>query len=350
MWQVIGQEKAVHLLKRSLEKDAFAHAFIFSGPPHVGKMTLAVDMARALNCEAGDSPCGECSSCRRIIQGKHADVQVINLENSTENDETRKATEISIKRIRQLQHSASLPPFEGKYKIFIIDEAELLSTEAANCLLKTLEEPEERIVFILLTGNTEMLLQTVVSRCQKLALSPMPAEDIAAKLKNTYAVEAKKAKLLSRLCYGCIGWAISAALDDKIIEQYFEDRQSILEITDGSCEERFAYAEKLARQFSQKRKDTQRILQLWLDIWRDLLLVKSGSASEIINIDIEEKINEMAEGYSLGDIRRFIGGIQAADRQLKRNANPRLVLEVLMLDIPGKIKERVESQVCYGRE
>jgi len=343
MWQVIGQEKAVHLLKRSLEKEAFAHTLLFSGPPHIGKMTLAMDFARALNCQAEESPCGECSICQRITQAKHADVQVIGLENNAENGEAKKQTEIGIERIRQMQHSASLPPFEGDYKVFIIDGAELLSIEAANCLLKTLEEPADRVVFILLTKNTELIPQTVVSRCQKLALKPMSAEAVAEELVNKYNTEPQKARLLSRLCHGCIGWAISASVDDKVMEQYFEKRQAILEIMGSSCEDRFNYAGRLARQFSQKKQDVQQELEIWLDIWHDLLLAKSGSACNIMNTDIEEKINEMTDGYSLGGIRCFIGAIQAAGEQLKRNASPRLVLEVMMLDIPRKARERVRG-------
>ncbi len=343
MWQVIGQEKALHLLKRSLEKESFTHALLFNGLPHIGKMTLAMDIARALNCKAGDPPCGECDICRKISRGKHADVQVINLDSDNENGETGKKTEIGIESIRKLQHSASLPPFEGRYKVFIIDGADLLSIEAANCLLKTLEEPADRIVFILLASNTELIPPTVISRCQKITLKPMAAESIAAEITERYNTEAQQARLLSRLCHGCIGWAISAALDDKIIEQYFEKRQAILEIIESNCEERFDYAGKLARQFSQKRQDTQKILEMWLDIWRDLLLVKSGAGGDIINIDIEEKIRAMAEDYSLAAIRRFISGIQAASGQLKRNASPRLVLEILMLDIPAKARERVKG-------
>jgi len=139
MWRVIGQERMVSLLRRSLDKGIVAHAYLFTGPPHIGKMTLALDLARALNCEATKPPCGECVSCQKIDQGKHADVQIIGLNSINDTSGDKRQAEISIDQIRQLQHSANLPPFEGRCKVFIIDRAEFLSIEAANCLLKTLD-------------------------------------------------------------------------------------------------------------------------------------------------------------------------------------------------------------------
>src|SRR3990172_564534 len=185
MWQVIGQTKAVSLLQRSLEIDSLAHAYLFVGPAHVGKMTLALNLAQALNCEAAQPPfgeaqgrpCGECLSCQRIALGKHADVQVMSLNGETSEENRAK---ISVEQIERLQHSVSLPPFEGRYKVFIIDGAEFLSIGAANRLLKTLEEPVGKVIFILLTADEKLLLPTVVSRCHPLQLflmSPVQIED-----------------------------------------------------------------------------------------------------------------------------------------------------------------------------
>jgi DNA polymerase-3 subunit delta' len=341
MWQVIGHNRAVSLLQRSLEKGTTTHAYLFVGPPHAGKMTLAMNLAQALNCEAGQMPCGQCASCRKIARGKHADVRVIDLTSNSENGEDKNRTEIGIEQIRQLQHSASLPPFEGRNKIFIIDGAEMLSVEAANCLLKTLEEPVAGVVFVLLAADTALLPETVVSRCQCLELKPMPVDEAEAALAGLQGIEPQPAKLLSRLCHGCIGWAIEAAGNDELLNQYRENRDSILDIISAGFNERFDYASRLAVQFSQKREYVRQILNLWLDLWRDLLLIKAGSAEAITNIDIEIKMKELAGEYSLADIRRFIGSLQAARQQLWRNASPRLVLEVLMLDISQKRKEGV---------
>ena len=135
MWQVVGHRRAVSLLRRGLEKGTLAHAYLFTGPPRVGKMALALNLAQALNCEAAEPPCSRCPSCLKIASAKHADVQIIALTSAADADDAKTRAEISIDQIRQLQHSASLPPFEGRYKVFIIDGAELLSIGAANCLL-----------------------------------------------------------------------------------------------------------------------------------------------------------------------------------------------------------------------
>jgi len=177
------------LLQQSLERKAVAHAYLLVGPSHVGKMTLALDLARALNCEAAEPPCGVCDSCQKIGAAKHADVQIIGLPGDGDSAGTKSRAEIGIDRVRQMQHSASLPPFEGRYKVFIIDGAELLSHEAANCLLKTLEEPAEKVIFILLTTNERLLLATVISRCQRLELPPLPAAEVEAALNSRWDVE-----------------------------------------------------------------------------------------------------------------------------------------------------------------
>jgi len=341
MWQVVGQSRVVSLLQRSLEKGVLAHAYLFIGPPHVGKMTLALNLAQALNCEGADKPCGQCLSCQKIAQSKYADVQIIGLDYTSEANEVKTRTEIGIDQIRQVQHSASLPPFEGKYKIFIIDGAELLSIEAANCLLKTLEEPVGRVVFLLLTTSPGLLPDTVVSRCQQLELLPLSSDEVENALTSQWGIEPQKAKLLSRLCHGCLGWALSAALGDEMLKQYCERRDNLLDIINAGYEERFTYVAQLAAQFSQRRGFVQEVLNIWLDFWRDLLLIKADFAEAITNVDIEKTLTDLAIGFSLAEIRAFIRGIQAAKQQLKQNANPRLVLEGLMLNMPERKRERV---------
>jgi len=338
MWQVVGQERAVSFLQRSLEKGNLAHAYIFTGPPHVGKMTLALNLAQALNCQENASPCGLCNSCQKIAQGKHADVQTIGLLSTPEADETKARAEISIDQIRQLQHSASLPPFEGQYRAFIIDGAESLSIEAANCLLKTLEEPVGRVVFILLTTSTSLLPETVVSRCQRLELHPLSSGEVENALVTGSGVGPEKAKLLARLSRGCFGWAVSAALSEDLLKQYYEIRDKLVDIINADYEGRFNYAAQLANQFSQRRGSVKEVLDLWLDLWRDLLLGKAGFGEAITNINLEDTLVELACDFSLTEVRDFIGSINQAQQQLRQNASPRLVLEVLMLDMPRRKK------------
>ena len=349
MWSMIGQTKAVSLLQRSLKTDSLAHAYLFVGPAHVGKMTLALNLAQALNCEAAEPPCGQCASCQKIVSAKHADVQIIDLSQNKDLTEAENRAKISVDQIEQLQHSASLPPFEGRYRVYIIDGAELLSAGAANRLLKTLEEPVGKIVFILLTINERLVPATVVSRCQRAELLPLAVTEVEAALNRTWGIESQKAELLARLSHGCLGWAV----DDGLLQQRTERLDKLLDIINGDFEERIAYVVRLTTQFSQNRGLVQEVLDLWLDWWRDLLLVKVGLSDAVTNIDRVTTLIDMVKNYRLVQIRTFIDSIRAAGEQLKQNANPRLVLEVLMVSIPEAERHNegqsvAQFEVKYG--
>src|SRR4030042_440769 len=213
MWQTIGQTEALALLKHSLGTGNLAHAYLLVGAPHIGKTTLALDLARAVNCQGGEPPCGECQSCLRIADGKHTDITIISLNSARDSGDTKSRVEISIDDIRGLQHDASLPPFEGKCKVFIIDGAEYLSAEAANCLLKTIEEPPPQIMILLLATDTVRILPTVASRCQRVELKPMSIADMEKILAESHGVDSDKSRLVSRLSEGCLGWALTASID-----------------------------------------------------------------------------------------------------------------------------------------
>ncbi len=334
MWQIIGQDRAVSLLQRSLETGSVSHAYMFIGPAHSGKMTMAIDLAKALNCEGVEKPCGQCEPCRKITDLKHADVQVVGIAADDPSTESKSKTEISIEQIRQIQHTASLPPFEGKYRIYIIENAELLSVEAANALLKTLEEPESKIVFVLLVTDSGLLPETVVSRCQPVEFISVPSLTITESLISKWGIHPEKAKLLARLSRGRFGWAVSAAQDERLIEQRSEMVETMLDTIDSDIETRFTLCTQLASKFSSDRKYVFERLDILLDLWRDMLLLKTDLLDDITNIDRKDELMRMTSERSLSAIGRFIQTIRRANIELKQNANPRLVLEVLMLDLP----------------
>lgn len=327
MWQVIGQDKLLSLLDYSLRTDTIAHAYLLVGPQHVGKGTLAVNLAQALNCDGPEPPCGQCRSCQRILEGKHADVTHLSLDSKTE---------IGIDDIRGLQRLANLPPYEGKCKVFMIYDAEHLSTEAANSLLKILEEPPPRVVWLLLAAEEERLLPTVISRCQRLELKPVPSERVRETLVSSYNVDADKAKLLTNLCHGCPGWALSALANDDILEQRSQRIARLVSLLTANLEQRFAYAQELAGQFSQKRRAAVETIGIWLDWWRDLMLIKGGCKEAIINADYELTLEEQARELSLGEIEDFLGRLRVLQEEMAKNVNPRLALEWLMLSLPGR--------------
>jgi DNA polymerase-3 subunit delta' len=335
MWTVIGQDKAVTFLQKSLEKGSLAHAYLLAGLPHVGKMTLAVNLAMAINCESPERPCGQCTACLRIAAGKHADVQVIELSQIVDAEGDSK-TKISVEQVDQILHSVNLAPYEGKYKVFIIDGVEFMSIGAANRLLKTIEEPVQNVIFILLASNESLVPATIVSRCQRLELLPVPGEIIARGLIEKHQVATEKAKLLSRIAGGCFGWALSAAQDDALVQQRTEWLDAWREMFDADYDRRFTFAAKLVEKYTQNRSIVQQKLDLLLGWWHDLLLVKADCAKDIVNIDYEKELQKMAAGYSLRQIRAFIDRIQSAKEQLRFNTNQQLVMEVLMLHIPEK--------------
>ncbi len=333
MWQIIGQGRAVSLLQQSLKAGRLAHAYLLVGPQHVGKMTLAIKLAQALNCEAEEKPCLECTACKKIAAGSHADIQVIGLSLNEDETETKV---IKIEQIRDVLHMASLPPFEGKHKVFIIDGAELMSTDAANCLLKTLEEPEARVTFILLTTNDRLLLPTVLSRCQRLELAPLPIQEEAEALVSGRNIAPERARLLAGLSHGCPGWALAAAQDEGTLQNRNEEMVKIAGAINGDLEGRFEYVDKLASGFNKDRGAVYETLDRWLDYWRDLLLVRLGSEATVTNIDRRQELAETAGGYRITQIKDFIESIRRTAEMLKQNVNARLALEVMMLDIPIK--------------
>jgi DNA polymerase-3 subunit delta' len=335
MWRTLGQPKTVDLLQRADRLGAISHAYLLVGPPQVGKMTLALDLAMTMNCssEKETRPCGKCVSCVKIAAGKHSDIQIIDLNQNLDPEETKEKKLIGIGQINDVLHSANLPPFEGRHRFYIINEAGNLSLDAANRLLKTLEEPPARVTFILLTANLRLIPATIISRCQKLMLTRMRTTEIEKVLVTNWQVEEPKARLLARLSHGSLGWAIETAQDGKLLEERQELFEKMLAVVKAGYSERFAAASQLALQFGKKRDTVYATLESWIEWWRDILLVKTGCHSDIINIDNLADFTEVAGGLSLFQIKDTINKINEALQQLKINVNSRLVMEALMLNM-----------------
>lgn len=340
MWQVRGQDKILALLNHSLEEQNIAHAYLLVGPSHVGKRTLALNLAQALNCNDPHPPCGQCRSCRRIIEGKHADVTVIDLDlcrrisKETDPEDTISRTQIGISCIKELQRLANLPTYEGRYKVFIFEEAESLSTAAANSLLKILEEPPPNVVWLLLAAEERRLLPTITSRCQRLELKPMPQKLLKQTLTEFYNIEPDKAELLAHLCHGRLGWVLSTLADDGILFQRSQTIDRLIPLLTASLGQRFAYAQELATQFSQERKPVMEIMETWLSWWRDLMLIKSKCKEAITNVDYEAVLEKQASNLYPSEIKDFANNLLLTEEQIFRNVNARLAFESLMLNMP----------------
>ena len=335
MWQTVGQEYIIRFLTESMQRQRLAHAYLFVGPPQVGKMTLALDLARALNCGEADAPCGVCRTCQRITQGKHPDVIIINKNTGRDSADRKKATDISIDAIRDfVQKGVSLPPYEGKYKVYIIEDADLLSVEAANCLLKTLEEPPPYVILILLTSNEGALLPTIVSRCQRLELKPIPLTIIEKRLATIPGLASEKITLLAKLSGGCLGKALLAAGDDSLLSAREARLNEFAALLNQGWEERLSYIQQLP----SARQEVAEVLALWISWCRDVLLLKYNCVEAITNLDRSADLKAWAGMLTITEVKDFIDCLNAAVANLAYNANLRLLLEVVMLDMPRKEK------------
>jgi DNA polymerase-3 subunit delta' len=327
MWQLTGHSRATTLLQQSLRNGQLSHAYLFVGPARVGKFTLALNLAQAVNCDSENRPCQECTSCRRIATSKHSDIHIVDLISVEKK-------EIGIRQIAEMQTAAHLPPFEGKYKVFIFDRAEMLSHEAANSLLKTLEEPPPNTLIILLTTKESALLPTITSRCQRVELRPLPLGTVRDVLAKDHQITHDKADLLARLSRGCLGWAIMALRDESLLSDREQRLADFARLCAAGTGDRLAYAADLAGLFSKGRDKVSDVISAWLQWWRDLLLIKCGNSQWIINVDQEAMLSRQAERVTPESIAAFMRDIRTAGEQLEQNANPRLALEVLMLRMP----------------
>ena len=334
MWQLLAQNKIITLLEHELKAGQLPHANLISGPHSIGKMTLALDIAQALNCEEKEPPCGSCRACLRIKAGKHPDIHIIDLDNESQ-DQRKQEVKIGIEHIKDIQSGAKTPTYEGKYKVFIINGAENFSIDAANTLLKTIEEPPPQVVILLLAVSEAEVLPTIVSRCQRIELLPLPGNQITNMLIERYHIAPSRAEFLARIAHGCPGWAINALQDDKVLTERSQILDTLIEIIGADIEKRLNFAGYLANEFSRNRRSLNTFFALWSDWWRDLFLVKERHKEFIINIDREEELVQQAAHLTTRQITDFIRDMQKLRSNLVQNANPHLVFELLMLNAPS---------------
>ena len=350
MWSTIGQDNLLRQIDSALGAGRLAHAYLLSGPPHVGKMTLALDLAAAVNCavlngqQAGSmfaepddtsGPCGHCEACHRIRRGVFADLKIVAV-----GGDPRVATRISIEQVREAESFLAVTPVEGSRKVVIFDGAETLSagqSEPANALLKTLEEPPAQALLLLLTTNQDAILPTIKSRCQALPLRPMPGDALAEYLASRRGVEPERARRLARLARGCPGWAINVLDDPDLMDAYLAQLSQVLSVASSPLDVRFQYADNLGGSFSGDRESVRQELYLWERWWRDVLLVKEGLTERVHNDDWHEELRAQADAATTADVVAFLHSIRETLSALDANVNPRLALECMMLAVPAGV-------------
>jgi DNA polymerase-3 subunit delta' len=325
-WNLIGHAWAEKILKQHLKKGDLHHAYLIVGAPGVGRRSLALEFSQAINCTQPPSPgeaCGTCSLCKQIARMQQADLHIIASETE--------GGMIKVDQVRELQRSLILSPYEARYRVALLVNFHRANTNAQNALLKTLEEAPSKVILLLTADSAESLLPTISSRCEILRLRPAGIETLAAALEERFQIPPHKAAAYAHLANGRPGMAIRL-IDDTTIQQERTDRlEEFQKLFDCSIREKLLYSEQLA-----KNRDALRpILETWISFLRDILLVQQGRPAHIVNTDRVQEVNSCAIKFTnaglLDTLDRFV---QALDL-IEMNANPRLLLDNLFLQLPS---------------
>ena len=324
-WNLIGHEWAVDMLKKHVANETTRHAYLFSGPPGLGRHTLALRFAQALNCPMPVSagiPCGgTCRDCRQIAAMQHADLTIIQAE--------AEGGTLKVDQIREARRTLTLKPYQSKYRVSIFLRFQEANDNAANALLKTLEEAPSYAVLILTADNPEQLLPTIVSRCEVLRLRPLRIEEVQRGLENR-GIESNRAKLIAHISSGRFGYALRLVENDDLLEIREERLNDLLTLLPASRVEKFKYADKLA-----KDKDSMRqTILFWLSYWRDVMLRTAQAETPLINVDRNMEIEDLASRMDLSASRHVVSGLEDTLEKMDRNVNSRMLAEVLLLDLP----------------
>lgn len=294
-----------------------SHAYLFFGPEGIGKKALGLRFAKALNCfKEDDRPCDQCLSCKKAEGRNHPDISLIAAEGQ----------EIKINQMRALERDVRFPPLEGNYKIYIIDDAHRLNEEAANCFLKTLEEPPSFAVHILVSAHPHLLPLTILSRCQRLRFSSLSQEEMVALLieKGTPPDEAA---LLASLSEGSLGEALRLK-DQAVMEERLRLLSGLMGQGRLSMEAIFA----LGQQGARGAEESMLFLRIFLSWFRDLMALKEGLAdNRLINRDQIGKLKEWVDRYDREKLSSILEEIWRVELALQAKANRQLALEVLLL-------------------
>ncbi|WP_347343324.1 DNA polymerase III subunit delta' [Lujinxingia sediminis] len=317
--ELLGNSRTRQVLTQAMSSGRMHHAYLFSGPTGVGKYTTALSFAASLNCleHAGDvleDACMRCTACKRIEASQHPDVLEI----------APSGNFIKIDQIRAIQKAALSPPYEARYRAVLIDQAHAMTEEGANALLKTLEEPSARTLLFLITDQPHRLLDTIISRCQRLRFGALSDDEVARALPDVLEEPADEALLKVAAGYGegSLGRAVEV-LDSGMLEQREELLEAFLAVPADRANQWLETAER----FGRGNSDLEAQLDVLIVYFRDLMLARRADRQRVINADLMALIDKGVERFSLDAILRILDTLTEARGRLKRNVNAQLIVE-----------------------
>ena len=321
--EILGHEQIIEHLQNAIQMKKVSHAYILDGEEGAGKMMLARAFAQTLQCERGGiEPCGECHSCKQALSGNQPDIITVSHE---------KPASIGVEDIRgQLCGDIQIKPYSSPYKIYIVDEAEKMTVQAQNALLKTIEEPPAYGVILLLTTNADAFLPTILSRCVTLKLRPVKSEVIRAYLMEKYQIPDYQADVCTAFARGNVGKAQRLAQSEQFAELKEHLIHLLRHLRDMEIYE-LTEAVRSASEYKAEIGDYLDLMALW---FRDVLLFKA--TRQIEGLVFAEEIGDIsaqAQKSSYEGLERILKALEKAKVRLKANVNFELTMELLMLTI-----------------
>ena len=316
--QILGHARQKEILDRSLASGRLAHAYLFSGPDGVGKRLMALALARAIVCHE-QRGCGDCQACRKIDHRNHPDLHVLEPEGNS----------IKIEQVRRLQKNLNLKPLEAPRKICLIEAADSMTLGAANALLKTLEEPRGDTLLILLSAHPNRLLETIRSRCQALPFTRHPNSRIQAQLEKQLDIDPTASHVLAALSEGSFKKAFG-----KDRELYLEERRKLLKTLTGLSPGSILPILDFAEQIAADKTVLPDILEIFQAFYRDVMMMLQGRGDDdLVNLDLKDTIERVSGRENIASVLAKLEALFAVRRQLDRNVNRQLAMEVLLLKL-----------------
>lgn len=319
---IIGQESIKKHLQTAIKTGNLSHAYIINGEYGSGRQTIASALAKTIQCQSktdDTDACGVCTSCKQAESHNHPDIKYI----------THDKTSISVNDIReQLNNDISIKPYSSEYKIYIIPDANKMTEQAQNALLKTIEEPPVYAIIILLTENCDSLLPTIRSRCVTLTMNPVEKDKICTYLENKFQLEPEQAQIAANYCQGNIGKAIRFASSSNFIEM----KNQVLKLLKNLDSMDIASIIDTIKEFSTHKNDINDYLDLMLLWYRDVLMFKvTKDANLLLYSDEYSAISEQATKRDYENIENIIAAIDKAKVRLKANVNFDVTIELMIL-------------------